>query len=294
MPAENGFVPTPAPVADLAAMEVFGVDRPSGDSGAGRLLLPGLGTGSLYAAVRRYCTSGENWKVPNFEYPVPECVGVENDPERIEEFRDSQPTDAIQVHEGDFLLDPPQGPFDWVLANPPFSRYMNIPEDRRDTYRDRFETATGQFPLYVPFFEQALRLVKPDGWVTFILPVKALTNQDTERLRELLRRRCVGFIGLLPEQTFDEKVTTVIVSVKKQPHSPSSLWVENILAYGPQPLLERLGVPDEDMEEARADYMTLLKWYNRRVDRRYTPPQVAEEDPNQAAVSTQADIGRWS
>lgn len=293
MPVENGFVPTPAPVADLAAVEVFGVERPSEDPDE-RLLLPGLGTGNLYAATRRYCTPGENWRVPNFEYSMPDCVGVENDPERIEEFQANRPTDGIEIHEADFLLDPPEGPFDWVLANPPFCRYRNIPTDRRDAYRERFETADGQFPLYAPFLEQSLRLVKPDGWVTFILPVKALTLRGTEPLRDLLRRRYVGFIGLLPEQTFDEKVTTVILSVMKKPHSPSGLWVESILAYGPQPLLERLDVSEGDMEAARSDYMDFLRWCNRRVDRRYTPPQVAEDDPNLAAVSTQADIGRWS
>ncbi|WP_435181223.1 hypothetical protein [Halorussus sp. AFM4] len=64
MPAENGYVPTPAPVADYAAAAAFGTSRP-GEIDDGRMLFPGLGTGNLYDAVRRYCTEGENWYVPN-------------------------------------------------------------------------------------------------------------------------------------------------------------------------------------------------------------------------------------
>lgn len=292
MPAENGYVPTPAPVADLAAAEVFGAQRPSAVANGGRLLLPGLGTGNLYAAVRRYCTAGETWNVPQFGYPLPECVGVETDSARIATFRESRPTDDITVSEADFLLEPPAGRFDWVLANPPFTRYDRIPAARRAQYRERFETATGQFPLYAPFLEQALRLVNPDGWVTFILPVKALTIGRTEAVRALLRRRYVGFIGFLPPQTFARTVDTCLLTVQKRPHPPTGLWLEPILPYGPQPLLERLGI--DDVDAASDQYSEQFEAYCRRIDQDYRPPHVAEDAPSPHIVSTQANLARWS
>jgi len=290
MAVENGYVPTPAPVADLVAASVFGAERPS-EVDNPRLLLPGLGTGNLYAAVRRCCTEGENWYVRQFDYPMPECVGVEIDQDLIDEFETRRETSDIEAKQADFLLDPPSGTFDWVLANPPYTRYLNIPGDKRDIYRERFDCAEGTFPLYAPFLEQALRLVKPDGWVTFIIPVTALTIPLTEPLRELLRRRFVGPILYFPEETFDEQVTVCSVTVQKRPKQPSPLWVENVLAYGPRPLLKRLGV--DDIEAAADEYMKQLKWYSRRIDIDYSPPQTAG-DATASDLSGQADLRRWS
>jgi hypothetical protein len=297
MPAENGYVPTPAPVADLAAGHVFGVTRPSEVEDGGRLLLPGLGTGNLYAAVRRYCTEGQNWNHPSFDYPLPSCVGVENDPERIAEFREQRSTDAIEVREADFLLDPPDGRFDWALANPPYTRYKRIDEDRRAVYRDRFTTATGQFPLYAPFVEQLLDLVKPDGSVTVILPITALTTDATAPLRRLLERQERGHVLLLPESTFDRTVRTVMLTVECDP-SPRSVdhwWVENVLAYGPRPLLDRLGVADVDA--ATTAYMERLREAKRRV-RHLTTREIETLDGSDSsaapATGNQATLGEWS
>ncbi|MFW5896410.1 MAG: Eco57I restriction-modification methylase domain-containing protein [archaeon] len=295
MPAANGYVPTPAPVADLLAATVFGAIRPSEVDGGGRILLPGLGTGNLYAGVRRYCTAGENWRVPEFDYPMPECVGVEQSASLIERFRDARPTDdvTITIHHADFLLDPPEGTFDWVLANPPYTRYRNIDEDRREVYRDRFQTATGQFPLYAPFTEQMLDLLKPGGDLTVILPTKVLNTDVTEPLREFLAQYRRGPIVLLPDPTFDRAVTTVAITVRKVRDSHEGWWLENVLPYGPRPLLERLDV--DDVDAAAAAYMADLRTRrNRQLQRtRGTPAH----DPSSNAGGTdheQTDLGAWS
>ncbi|WP_135666550.1 Eco57I restriction-modification methylase domain-containing protein [Halorhabdus rudnickae] len=258
MPVENGFVPTPAPVADYAASVAFGAERPSEVEGGGRLLLPGLGQGNLYDAVRRYCTEGENWKNPEFDYPVPECVGVESDPERLAEFRERHTDAEITLVESDFLLDPPEGRFDWVLANPPYTRYKRIPEPKREEYRDRFDLARGQFPLYAPFFEQALRLLKPGGWLTFILPFSALTTGVTKPLREVIRGNFAGPIMYLPEETFDVQVETILLGLqKKRDDSGDYLWLEELYGYETRPILERLGV--EEVEDAANEYYERFK-----------------------------------
>lgn len=295
MPAENGYVPTPPPVADLAAAQVFGVTRPSEIDGGGRLLLPGLGTGNLYAAARRYCTNGESWRVPGFDYPLPSCVGVENDPQRIDDFRSQHSLDGIEIHEADFLLDPPARRFDWGLANPPFTRYSHIDEDRRAVYRDRFETATGQFPLYAPFVEQMIELVKPGGSVTVILPIKALTNTVTAPLRRLLQRFERGHILLLPEPTFDRMVTTVMLTFTNTERPSEMWWVENVLPYGPRPLLKRLGV--EDVATAADAYMERLKDRNRWVMNR-APVEMQQAAASSADSADTADqqttLGGWT
>lgn len=266
MPVENGFVPTPGPVADYAAAMVFGALRPP-EVDDGRILFPGLGTGRLYDAVRRYCTPGEGWyPCRSWDFNVPECVGVENDPQRIAEFREAHPDAPIEVLGADFLLDPPEGQFDWVLANPPFIRYNRLDTERRAEYRERFSVADGQFPLYAPFLEQALRLLRPGGWLTFILPMAALTTGVCEPVRWLIRRNFAGPIMNLPDETFDETVSTFLLGLQKCPDGdPHPLWLEHL--YGPEArdILNGLGV--EDVEAALDRYYeehshskTLLQW----------------------------------
>lgn len=268
MPTENGYVPTPPIVADYAASVAFGAERPDEPSGGGRMLLPGLGTGNLYDAVKRYCTSGEGWS-PNYnwEFGLPECVGVENDPKRVQEFRDEHGTDEpIDVLEADFLTDPPEGPFDWVLANPPYLRYKDIDPESRDVYRRLFRTTTGQFDLCMPFFEQSMRLLKDDGWLTFILPTSALTTDSFEPLRWEIRSRFVAPIMYLPGVTFDEKVETFVISVQKRKSDFTPLWIESFYGYEVRDILEGLDIDDVDegIEEYYDEYDKIKRFiYNR-------------------------------
>ncbi|WP_436348868.1 Eco57I restriction-modification methylase domain-containing protein [Natronorubrum sp. FCH18a] len=247
---ENGYVPTPEPVADLAAASTFAVDRPGHFDGdrRGRILLPGLGTGRLFDAVQRYCTSGEGWSpCRSFDYPAPECVGVETDPKRLEEFHASHPNAEIDVHHADFLLDPPDGQFDWVLSNPPFVRYRALESETRDQYREQFRTAVDQFDLFVPFFEQALRVLKPGGWLTFFFPISALCAPMFESLRWEIRSQFVEPIWYLPPETFDATVETVLISVKKEQHAPGhSLWLEALREWDVRDILEGIGIDDID------------------------------------------------
>lgn len=281
----NGYVPTPAPVADYAAAATFAADRPGAD---GRLLLPGLGTGNLYDAVCRYCTAGEGWtECRSFDYDLPECVGVEADPDRVDAFNATHPDAGIDIQQGDFLLEPPDGEFDWVLANPPFVRYRTIDAEKRDRYRDRFRTADGQFDLFVPFLEQSLRLLKPGGQLMFFLPVSALLNGMFESLRWEIRDRFAGPIAYLPPESFDAKVETVLVGLENRRSASSHLWLEELYEYEVRELLTELEVDDVD---AAVDRYYEEYEHTRRTLRR----RDARERKSGGGSATAVDSGRQS
>jgi len=240
MPAENGYVPTPEPAAAFSVGDLFEVERPDSPSSP-RLLLPGLGTGNLYDAVVRYCTPGEGHRDHRkADYPVPDCVGVENDPNNVGAFEMTHPDHDVDVRQADFLLDPPEGPFDWVLANPPYTRYSRLRTEKRTAYGEKFETAEGKFPVFAPFVEQALELVKEDGWATFILPVQALTVSVCEPLQDLL----------------DRQVQTIVVTLKNTANEPREepFWIERPYVWdcAMERYLEGVGV--DDVEEADQRY----------------------------------------
>jgi len=230
---ELGFVATPPPVADWMAAETFLRPPTEGD----RILYPGAGEGNLAAAIHRRCS------VRGF--PAPDATFVERDPgrgatlserfvgddasmnngvpERSAESVEwhtplrSQPETAaihadVEIVETDVLRDPPDGPFDYIVMNPPYTAYPHIATEDREVYADQFHTAAGQFPLYAPFIEQALDLLADDGICTFLAPDSYLSLSTTAPLRWRIRQANVATPMLVPDFAFDEMVQTVITT----------------------------------------------------------------------------------
>lgn len=230
---ELGFVATPPPVADWMAAETFLRPPTEGD----RILYPGAGGGNLAAAIHRRCSVRG--------VPAPDATFVERDPGRAATLSErfvgddapmnngvpeqsaesvewhtplrSQPKTAavhadVEIAETDVLLDPPDGPFNYIVMNPPYTAYPHIATEDREAYADRFHSAAGQFPLYAPFIEQALDLLADNGTCTFLAPDSYLSLSTTAPLRWRVRQANVATPLLVPEFAFDEMVQTVITT----------------------------------------------------------------------------------
>jgi len=197
----KGFVPTPEFVVDLMVGKLF-ADGPPGASA--RVLDPGCGNGEFIAGVLRLCAQ-RSW-------PVPLIVGIELDPERAarakRRFRDIA---QVTIRNADFLQ-PSRETFDFVIGNPPYVSILELSAEERLAYRTAYRTACGRFDLYVLFFEQALRLVAPDGRIVFITPEKFLYVETAKPLRDLLRSVQVDELHFLGEDTFEDRVTYPLVS----------------------------------------------------------------------------------
>lgn len=299
MTTSNGYVPTPDRVADYMAAVLFGVSRPTADD---RVLYPGLGTGRLYDAVRRYCTKGQGW-IPEWEYPEPAGDGVEIEPDLIAAFHNHHPDAGIDVHEADFLIDPPAGAFDYVIANPPYVRYALINADKREQYRERFTVATSQFDLYYCFFEQAIRCLRPGGHLVFLTPVRYLTLQTATPLRNEIRSHHVGRLMLMPDDIFDETVSTIITGLQTttDPTISTRFWVEGLYGYEFAMFHPEIDPDVDDYSDQFATYAKRRRRHHRHVvatDRRERDHNDSEK-PSEVRQSTapltrQSRLETWS
>lgn len=157
----RGYVTTPSDVVDLMVASLFKVRAPSKDM---RLLDPGCGDGEIIDGVIRWCRDRG--------HPLPEILGIELHPGRSEKARRRfAGIESIKILTCDFLLGD-LGCFDFIVGNPPYVAITGLNEEEKARYREEFETAVGRFDLYVLFWEQALRLLKPDGRLVFITPEK--------------------------------------------------------------------------------------------------------------------------
>ena len=88
--------------------------------------------------------------------------------------------------QGDFLLMPPEGQFDFVVGNPPWVRQELIPASLLAQYRLRFQTMFDRADLYVPFIEQSLSMLSQGGKLGFICADRWVKNRYGGPLRRLV------------------------------------------------------------------------------------------------------------
>lgn len=194
----RGHVPTPDAVAEKMVTELFDGSSPVSDA---RILFPGVGDGPFVSAVERYCMErGDS---------MPEGVAIDTDEELLDTARDRIDATSIEFRVSDFLDVEPSdiGEFDYIVGNPPYVPIEDLEEGEKRTYRDRFETATGRFDLYILFFEQSLRLLGEGGRLVFVTPEKFEYVETATPLRELLAEHHVERIEHLEEGAFDGYVT---------------------------------------------------------------------------------------
>ena len=327
MSANEGYVPTPEPLADyVAASALFRSPDPDA-----RVLYPGAGTGNLLAAVhRRYAVR---------QLPAPDGVAVERNPDRSDQLRNriSGPTatcnngvpalsDAsqhyhtpvyrrpsaspigdptsvsasISIQQADFLSDPPEGPFDYIIANPPYVRYNEIPTQDRDYYRNHFKTASGRFNLYAPFVEQMLELLAPNGTLAFIAPVGYLTNWTAEPLRNRLRYANPYTPELLPEFAFPNHNVVVTLTVvdgpdtearASRPPSNTRLYLTGVgKEYGV--LADRYAL-DDDVSTLASNARDRVRRYQQRV-KYVCSSDSPSSKPAESAPGSQTGLDAWS
>jgi adenine-specific DNA-methyltransferase len=192
----RGFVSTPNTIVDIMIGKLFADKLPAPES---TVLDPGCGPGAFIAGVLRWCE--RNGKTP------PKIVGYESESKRhAEALARFQDVAAVKVLKQDFLT-AVDGPFDYVVGNPPYVPITELSESEKATFRRRFTTARGRFDLYLLFFEKALRLLGPNGRLVFITPEKFLYVNTAESLRRILANYHVREIELLNEETFGDLVT---------------------------------------------------------------------------------------
>ncbi len=86
----------------------------------------------------------------------------------------------------DFLLEPFDRAFDFVVGNPPYVRQESIPAPLLAEYRNRFATLYDRADLYVPFIERSLQLLGKRSVLAFICSDRWMKNRYGGPLREMV------------------------------------------------------------------------------------------------------------
>lgn len=93
------------------------------------------------------------------------------------------------LSQGDFLLAPLEGPFDFVVGNPPYVRPELIPAPLLAEYRSRYQTMYDRADIYIPFIERSLTALSAGGNLGFICADRWMKNRYGGPLRSLVAER---------------------------------------------------------------------------------------------------------
>ena len=78
------------------------------------------------------------------------------------------------------------GGFDVIIGNPPYIRIQGLDRSEANYFNDIYQSATGNYDIYVLFVERGLQLLKPGGMLAYILPNKFLQATYGKGLRKAL------------------------------------------------------------------------------------------------------------
>lgn len=90
--------------------------------------------------------------------------------------------------QGDFLLAQIEGPFDFVIGNPPYVRQELIPGPLLAEYRARYATMYDRADIYIAFIERSLSFLSERGCLGFICADRWMKNRYGGPLRSLVAK----------------------------------------------------------------------------------------------------------
>jgi adenine-specific DNA-methyltransferase len=115
--------------------------------------------------------------------------------------------------------------FDIVIGNPPYG--ANYPPDLKKYFFENYSTAKtikgeqkGSLDTYTLFIEKGFNLLKPNGFLIFIVPISITSSESVEGLHNLLERNCriikISSYAVRPQPIFQNSVvnTSIISFIK--------------------------------------------------------------------------------
>jgi adenine-specific DNA-methyltransferase len=112
------------------------------------------------------------------------------------------------VQSADYLLQPVTRLFDFVVGNPPYIRIEQLAPELQVEYRRRYSTIFDRADLYVAFIERSLRLLSPQGVLSFVCADRWTLNRYGARLRALVSAdfEMRTYVDLHKASPFEEEV----------------------------------------------------------------------------------------
>jgi len=202
--------------------------------GAQRIFDPAVGAGAFFRAAR---IVGRELR------QTPKMLGAEIDPNALRQAKENGLTEAdlACVELRDFVLDPPPGYFEAIVANPPYIRHHRLRPELKAKLRALAvrligRPLDGRAGLHVYFLLRALQLLAPGGRLAFIMPADTCEGVFAPVLWEWITRRyrLEAVITFDPEASPFPDVDTnpLIFMIQRAEPTEEFLWARCLRSEG--------------------------------------------------------------
>ena len=129
--------------------------------------------------------------------------------------------------QGDFLLAPLEGHFDFVVGNPPYVRQEQIPAALLAEYRRRYASLYDRADLYIPFIERSLSVLNDGGEMALICADRWTKNKYGGPLRAVVDKdfHLRAYVDMVDTPAFDSDVVAYPAITLIQRAKPGPTWV---------------------------------------------------------------------
>lgn len=118
--------------------------------------------------------------------------------------------------------------YQFVVGNPPYITYYNMPEEDRKLIKSRYDSCKkGKADYYYAFTEAALEALASDGVMAYLIPNNFMKNRYSEGLRKYILPYLIELEDFKFERIFEGRLTSsAIIVCSKRLSSPIFLYID--------------------------------------------------------------------
>jgi hypothetical protein len=175
-------------------------------------LAPYLASGEFEEVLEPACGSGEYVTALRAAYPAMRLTGIEYNRTIYEAIR-SMGGDMTLLHDNYLAYRPHNLMYDLIIGNPPY--FVMAKTDVPKAYHPYFD---GRPNIFILFLLHSLRLLRPGGLLSFILPKNFLNCLYYDKTRAYLNKRCEILVieECSNEKYLETQQETIIFIVRKR------------------------------------------------------------------------------
>lgn len=119
-----------------------------------------------------------------------------------------------KVFNRDSLHEPFEKKFDFIVGNPPYLSYWNIPEEERIFIKGKYKSCdVGAFDYCFAFIEESINCLKETGRLVYIIPNSIFKTKAAKSIRKMLKPMLVQVIHYKSQTVFQDAVTSPAILV---------------------------------------------------------------------------------
>lgn len=139
--------------------------------------------------------------------------------------------------------------FDVVVGNPPYvssETMVRSAPDERQYITEHYDSAAGNWDLFIPFLQKGIDLLRPNGISSMIVPNKVLSSNYASKFRTYATEnaRLLALADVSSERVFEVDIYPVIVSFEKAPTGGTA-----IVQVGVDTMLSQQSIPTGQVPE---------------------------------------------